>query len=109
MRACAVSRKASLRDGETEPAVPAFRARGSIVMDFCFPHSRLGIAIRRGELGQQLELFPLRPQQLLEVLGEDPVQLLMQLDDLDLGLQVDLVIRAGGQAIAPPGGSGTSR
>src|SRR3984893_15994017 len=52
------------------------------------------------ELGQQLELLPLRPQQLIEVLAEDPVELLMQLDDLDLGLQVDLVIQASGQTIA---------
>jgi Adenylate and Guanylate cyclase catalytic domain len=56
----------------------------------------LCIAVRRSELGQQLELLPLRPQKLLEVLAEDPVQLLMQLDDLDLGLQIDLIIQAGG-------------
>jgi hypothetical protein len=60
----------------------------------------LCIAVRRGELGQQLELLPLCPQQLVEVLGEDSVQLLMELDDLDLCLQVDLVIQAGGQTIA---------
>ena len=50
-------------------------------------------------LGQQLELLPLRPQQLLEVLAEDPVQLLVQLDDLDLGLQIDLIIQAGSKTI----------
>jgi hypothetical protein len=69
-------------------------------MDFGFPHSRLGIAVRWGELGQQLELLTVRPQQLAEVIGEDPVQLLIQLDDLDLGLQVDLVIQAGGKTVA---------
>src|SRR5438093_9324879 len=56
----------------------------------------LCIAVRRSELGQQLELLPLRSQQFFEVLAEDPVQLLMQLDDLDLGLQIDLIIQAGG-------------
>jgi len=56
----------------------------------------LCIAVRRSELGQQLELLPLRPQQLIEVLAEDPVELLMQLDDLDLGFQIDLIIQAGG-------------
>ena len=56
----------------------------------------LCIAVRRSELGQQLELLPLRPQQLLEVLAEDPVELLTQLDNLDLGLQIDLIIQAGG-------------
>ena len=60
----------------------------------------LCIAVCRGELGQQLELLPLGPQQLVEVLAEDPVQLLMQLDDLDLGLQIDLVIQAGGKTVA---------
>jgi len=46
------------------------------------------------------KLIPLRPQQLIEVLAEDPFQLLMQLDDLDLGLQIDLIIQAGGQTVA---------
>src|SRR5437016_7474718 len=75
------------------------RGRASIVMDFWLS-TLLCIAVRRSELGQQLELLTLRPQQLGEVIGEDPVQLLMQLDDLDLGLQVDLVIQAGGKTVA---------
>jgi hypothetical protein len=71
-------------------------------MDFDFPRYcalLLCIAVRRSELGQQPELLPLCPQQLVEVFAEDPVQLLMQFDDLDLGLQIDLIIQAGGQTV----------
>src|ERR1700730_7023523 len=80
--------------GSSQPHVGGLQS--SWILAF---HVQLCIAVCRSELGQQLELLPLRPQQLLEVLAEDPVQLLMQLDDLDLGLQIDLIIQAGGQTV----------
>src|ERR1700731_4470830 len=94
-RSLSLSRSASARPqpGLLSPAWAGFNRHGFWLSTL------LCIAVGRNELGQQLELLPLGPQQLLEALAEDPVELLMQLDDLDLGLQVDLIIQAGGQTV----------
>src|SRR4029077_19684939 len=91
-RSLSLSRSASAppQAGLLPPTWAGFNRHG------CGLSTLLCIAVRRSELGQQLELLPLRPQKLLEVLAEDPVQLLMQLDYLDLGLQIALIIQAGG-------------
>src|SRR5438132_4590772 len=102
------TRKSSGRDGASrcrEAPRPgrgrvfsAPRGRASIVIIWSFP--RYCALLFAGASWVSSKLLPLRPQQLLEVLAEDPVQLLMQLDDLDLGLQIDLIIQAGGQTVA---------
>src|SRR4029077_15934167 len=79
-RSLSLSRTASARPqpGLLSPTWAGFNRHGF------WPSTLPCIAVRWGESGQQLELLSLGPQQLLEVLAEDPVELLMQLDDLDL-------------------------
>ena len=74
------TRKSSGRNGASRCREAPRTSRGRVVP--AFPRTRfnchgfslstlLCIAIRWGELGKQLELLPLRPQQLVEMLGED--------------------------------------
>src|ERR1700730_17561653 len=80
-------------------AFSAPRGRASIVMDFGFPRY-CALLFAGASWVSSWSCSRCVLNRLLEVLAEDPVQLLMQLDDLDLGLQIDLIIQAGGQTVA---------